>query len=841
MGAITSSRDGDPAAARLRTRLVACLNGLAALFRDAAANGRGEVPGRDEFADRIAGEVRSALGGGAPVGAVSTLRAVRDLTVLLQSAVDSGVGATDTRLATRAEAYRQSLDRLLAGERRLMEARTTLPPATRIQDQITTAAHDAVAAAVDSSAEALRSLRHAPLPGADTRWGREHARIFASRDHAQEYLERHCRPALRSIGSAVQTCLLEIDTVVGRCHAEAAAADQALRALAAEGAVDIGGSTAGGIARLVGAEPPRTPARPAGPRAELVAEALRVVARDAVHPTPPETSLVRRVVLAASYPRDLRFFGHRGHMATRDAVNASLAAACHRVTEALRAEVDTHLKNLWRGAFGAYLTARDTYVSRCADVLVATRRSIGHELAAVLTQQRALHDLASEFAGLRRTAEEIITGVDGEVPQILRWPLTAAAGHPGIPADTATELRRLANGSADVRVVVVAPMSAGKSTLINALLGAEVLPTRHAAMTCFPTYLSLRSPGECPVPTLRLDTRFRHGLQVLAHRIRSVVDPPESARLRVDRHLHLALMLQRLHENAFQMGAEHVGADRVREALTEINDLVRLCLLLTPGQSLPPHLREPVDVLVPYGDGAPGGCRIQLVDTPGLDEGGLSGDLRPLIRAELDKAHAVILVLDFTRLSSEADHATRELLRAFIEVVGDQGVWAVVNRVDQRRPGDRDEAGVRRLVRAEIGVMEEHIVEMSAHRAEVALAYLAGPGAAGRPEEECARRDDRTRALLSVCYPGDWEERLTEFDADRGREIASRLLARSGIRRARQAILTTLHRDGGRLMGRATARRLLAALTPVSVADPQLARLTSELALSLTITERQPT
>ncbi len=575
---------------------------------------------------------------------------------------------------------------------------------------------------------------------------------------------------------------------------------------------------------------------------EPVAEALRAAVYNAAQPTTPETSLVRRVILAHSYPRDLRFFGHRGYMVTCDAIHASLATACNQVIEALHAEINTYLKNLWRGPFGAHLTARDTYVSRCKDIFVATRRSNGHELAAVLMQQRTLHDLASEFAELRRTAEEIAIGVDGEVPPILRWPLAVAAEHPGILADTATELTRLVNGPANVRVVVIAPMSAGKSTLINALLGAEVLPTRHAAMTCLPTCLSLHSPDECPAPTLHLDSDFLRGLHVLANRIRSVVDPPESARLKVERHLHLAQMVRRLRSSGFQMGDEHIGADRVRETLTEINDLVRLGLLLTPGAPLPSSLREPINVLVPYGGGdrGPRGSRIQLVDTPGLDEGGLSGELRSLIQAQLDKAHAVIIVLDFTRLSSEADQATRELLSAFIEKVGDQGVWAVINRVDQRRPGDRDEAGVRRLVRRELGVTDEHILETAAHQAQVALTYLAGPCSADCPEEECAGRNDRMRALLSVYYPGDWEERLTELDAARGREIASRLLARSGILQARQAILTTLHRDGGRLLGRATAQRLLAALTPTSAADSQFARLATNLALSLKITERQP-
>ncbi len=39
----------------------------------------------------------------------------------------------------------------------------------------------------------------------------------------------------------------------------------------------------------------------------------------------------------------------------------------------------------------------------------------------------------------------------------------------------------------ELMMAIVAPMKAGKSTIINAIVGQEILPSRNAAMTILPT------------------------------------------------------------------------------------------------------------------------------------------------------------------------------------------------------------------------------------------------------------------------------------------------------------------------------------------------------------------
>lgn len=51
-------------------------------------------------------------------------------------------------------------------------------------------------------------------------------------------------------------------------------------------------------------------------------------------------------------------------------------------------------------------------------------------------------------------------------------------------------------------MAIVAPMKAGKSTIINAIVGQEILPSRSTAMTTLPTKVVFNSKLTEPTLTL---------------------------------------------------------------------------------------------------------------------------------------------------------------------------------------------------------------------------------------------------------------------------------------------------------------------------------------------------
>ncbi|CAF3878907.1 unnamed protein product [Rotaria sp. Silwood1] len=64
----------------------------------------------------------------------------------------------------------------------------------------------------------------------------------------------------------------------------------------------------------------------------------------------------------------------------------------------------------------------------------------------------------------------------------------------------------------ELRMPIIAPMKAGKSTILNAVVGQNLLPTRNAAMTSIPTEIVLNvinlKENKYVEPYLKLDRKF---------------------------------------------------------------------------------------------------------------------------------------------------------------------------------------------------------------------------------------------------------------------------------------------------------------------------------------------
>ena len=64
----------------------------------------------------------------------------------------------------------------------------------------------------------------------------------------------------------------------------------------------------------------------------------------------------------------------------------------------------------------------------------------------------------------------------------------------------------------ELRMAVIAPMKAGKSTIINALIGENILPTRATSMTTLPTEVVFNREIEQPILILTKDViNFNRG------------------------------------------------------------------------------------------------------------------------------------------------------------------------------------------------------------------------------------------------------------------------------------------------------------------------------------------
>jgi GTPase SAR1 family protein len=278
----------------------------------------------------------------------------------------------------------------------------------------------------------------------------------------------------------------------------------------------------------------------------------------------------------------------------------------------------------------------------------------------------------------------------------------------------------------ELRMAIVAPMKAGKSTIINALIGDNILPTRGSAMTTLPTEIAFHKETACP--TLILTKEGIDLIMKLQHRIQLYLKSTKSS---VEEIFHNQTQLVKIAVDIFgsKTGcyfiplANTTGLNQIQQTLTFINDLVRIYLILSKKEdsdlkdvSLKPLLQKSIRLEVPAGslryeninDTETSVGNLTIVDTPGPNEASASQELQEIVRGELQKAAIVILVLNFTTMGTETDQEIFEEVDAIREAnVDNDCIYVIVNKVDQRRKGDMSKDDVKKFIATRYQIEEK--------------------------------------------------------------------------------------------------------------------------------------
>ncbi|MFI9586594.1 dynamin family protein [Streptomyces sp. NPDC052236] len=361
-------------------------------------------------------------------------------------------------------------------------------------------------------------------------------------------------------------------------------------------------------------------------------------------------------------------------------------------------------------------------------------------------------------------------------------------GESGSIAAMRQELEAVRGG--ELRMSVVAPMKAGKSTLVNSIVGYELLPARAAAMTTLPTRIVLDrrasdtemvdQNGDAFRPVLELREQDAAQFDMLVKALRRHLSQSESDGIS-DQYPHLAPLIQDIRAGRVPgVRQQYQGRAEVQESLTLLNDLVRLA-----GRVLPAEWRvELTDVPVvrtPYWspeateEGGPG--RLVVVDTPGPDEHELSEMLGNVVSKQLSESHIVLVVLDYTKMGGQSDAQIRELMKPLLRMIGPEKLFAVVNKIDQKRhETDLDNEGIVRSVTANLGLTDATAQDrIFTTSAEWALASVRTLAALRRHSESFVpAQDDSAARLLKLVYPMDWQEELEGIGAGRLARVAQR-------------------------------------------------------------------
>ena len=271
-------------------------------------------------------------------------------------------------------------------------------------------------------------------------------------------------------------------------------------------------------------------------------------------------------------------------------------------------------------------------------------------------------------------------------------------------------------------VAVVGTMKAGKSTTINAIVGMEVLPNRNRPMTALPTLI--RHTAGVKIPRLIFDNTAP--VNELIEKLANIL--PTVSKIILDQISENDDMKQLLYQvNGRQpFSKKHEGSEAIFNFLKGLNDLVRLSTDLgvkfpfdaySQMENLPvievefTHLSEMGHVQ----------GRLTLLDTPGPNEAG-QNHLRPMLRNQLEKASAVLAVLDYTQLKSDADNEIRKNLEGIAKVTGDR-LYVLVNKFDEKDRNGDDEKTVCKYIAGNL--MKGQVPPNRVYPVSSKLGYLA--------------------------------------------------------------------------------------------------------------------
>ncbi|CAD5979652.1 Clamp-binding protein CrfC [Planktothrix tepida] len=252
----------------------------------------------------------------------------------------------------------------------------------------------------------------------------------------------------------------------------------------------------------------------------------------------------------------------------------------------------------------------------------------------------------------------------------------------------------------ELRVVIVAPTSAGKSTLVNAMIGRELLPSRTLDMTAYPTEIVFKAELTEPVLTISEGTLslFNTAMEKLRNKIEFL--GWDDTLDKIADYPLLQSLAEKVKERELTFLEQITGYEEIKRSLTEINDFVRLCSKLDSSinqiwskiKDLPrietPFIQdEKINITKRLGN-------LVIIDTPGPNSrenniGETQENIRKeLIRKQLNQSSVVLVVLDYTVFNTEVDNQIRTEIKEIVEVIGEDNLYILVNKIDQRKPDD---------------------------------------------------------------------------------------------------------------------------------------------------------
>lgn len=377
----------------------------------------------------------------------------------------------------------------------------------------------------------------------------------------------------------------------------------------------------------------------------------------------------------------------------------------------------------------------------------------------------------------------------------------------------------------ELRMAIAAPMKAGKSTIINAIVGQDILPSRNAAMTTLPTEIVFSKDVTEPKLKLRyqLDPEsddfvdiysvLRRSWRKLQEQINTIGITQASED--IAEYPHLQDLLRDVSESPeVPFLSEVSGTEAIQKSLTDLNDLVRLCGVLVPSDNPLMSLVSVPRIEVPFLDESSGlkldsVGKLVIVDTPGPNEAG-DLNLGNVVKLQLEASSIILLVLDYTQLNAEAAENVRSDVDKVSDIKGKDSIYILVNKIDLRKSKkDMTKEQVLEFVQNKFDIQgsSDRVFEISASRAAYASNFRSEYRM--NPDTEEPQSMETAELLARQAFGDMWEDEFPEASMGRMLKAADRIWSKSGF-------ADFLERAIAVLMAQAAPRTLMSAVNDVN-------------------------
>ena len=341
-------------------------------------------------------------------------------------------------------------------------------------------------------------------------------------------------------------------------------------------------------------------------------------------------------------------------------------------------------------------------------------------------------------------------------------------------------------------VAVVGTMKAGKSMTINAIVGQEILPSREFPMTTLPTLITHKPKQEEPILNLKNIEPF----QKLVEEIKEKVETSQTSE-----QIDLNSLIDKIKNSEISFEKSYKGQQKIENFLKQINDLMRIAKdfgieppynNFTNVDDLP---RIEVEFYHLSKEENSSSAKLTLLDTPGPDEFKHSTLLKEIFKNQLQRASAVMLLVDYTKMNSQSDVEVKKQVKEVADMIGKQHLFVLLNKFDQRKRSDDVEekkAEAKRLIAEDVlkgQIDTNNIYPISAKSAFYANFGLRELDKNGKINKSLQWIDDFGVTLMGE----DWEDDIK--DIKRVQKKCEKTWEKSFFEEPLNNIITTIHSD----------------------------------------------